>query len=156
MTLGEQIKQAREKKNYSQEELASKLDVSRQAISKWENDTSVPQGINREILNQVLDLSIEIEDDNNKITGKYKKLMILGWGLAGIFAISTIILSVVLYKVKSGTAFYLPQETISTEMNDGQDIPGTDSNSESVYIYQVDNIATEEEEITYNHAPNEE
>ena len=143
MTLGEQIKQAREKKNYSQEELASKLDVSRQAISKWENDTSVPQGINREILNQVLDLSIEIEDDNNIITGKYKKLMILGWGLAGIFAISTIILSVVLYKVKSGTAFYLPQETISTEMNDGQDIPGTDSNSESVYIYQVDNIATE-------------
>lgn len=81
--------------------------------------------------------------------------MILGWGLAGIFAISTIILSVVLYKVKSATAFYLPQETISTEMNDGQDIPETDSNSESVYIYQVDNIATEEEEITYNYAPNE-
>ena len=141
MTLGEQIKQARENKNYSQEELASKLDVSRQAISKWENDTSVPQGINREMLNQILDLSIEIEDDNNKITDKYKKLMILGWGLAGIFAISTIILSVVLYKVKSGTASYLPKETISTEMNDVQDIPGTDSNSESVYIYQVDDIA---------------
>lgn len=156
MTLGEQIKQARENKNYSQEELASKLDVSRQAISKWENDTSVPQGINREMLNQILDLSIEIEDDNNKITDKYKKLMILGWGLAGIFAISTIILSVVLYKVKSGTASYLPKETISTEMNDVQDIPGTDSNSESVYIYQVDDIATEEEEITYNYAPNEE
>lgn len=54
------------------------------------------------------------------------------------------------------TASYLPKETISTEMNDVQDIPGTDSNSESVYIYQVDNIATEEEEITYNYAPNEE
>ena len=43
MTLGEQIKQAREEKNYSQEELASKLDVSRQAISKWENDSAYPE-----------------------------------------------------------------------------------------------------------------
>lgn len=50
MTLGEQIRQAREKKNLSQEELADRLHVSRQAISKWENNNSVPQGINRELL----------------------------------------------------------------------------------------------------------
>ena len=36
MTLGEQIRQARENKNLSQEELASQLGVSRQAVSKWE------------------------------------------------------------------------------------------------------------------------
>ncbi len=56
MTLGEQIKQAREKKNLSQEDLAERIGVSRQAVSKWENDTSVPQGINREVLAEVLEL----------------------------------------------------------------------------------------------------
>ena len=152
MTLGEQIKQAREKKNYSQEELASKLDVSRQAISKWENDTSVPQGINREMLNQILDLSIEIEDGNNKIIDKYKKLMILGWGLAGIFAISTVILSVFLYHNKK-IHYYLPQETVVEELSGDQVMTGTDSNSETVYIYQVDDMATEEEEGTHNYVP---
>ena len=60
MTLGEQIKQARENKNYSQEELATKLEVSRQAISKWENDTAIPNGINREMLNQILGLSLSL------------------------------------------------------------------------------------------------
>ena len=50
MTLGEQIKKAREDKNYSQEELANKIEVSRQAISKWENGVAVPTGINREII----------------------------------------------------------------------------------------------------------
>ena len=150
MTLGEQIKQAREEKNLSQEELASKLDVSRQAISKWENDTSIPKGINREMLNQILELSIEIEDDNYSLIGKYKKLMVIGWVLAFIFAISTIVLSVVLYKAKAGTVTYLPQETVNE-----QSVPGTDSNSESVYIYYDDGVATEEE-VTHNYSPSEE
>lgn len=150
MTLGEQIKQAREEKNLSQEELASKLDVSRQAISKWENDTSIPKGINREMLNQILELSIEIEDDNYSLIGKYKKLMVIGWVLAFIFAISTIVLSVVLYKTKAGTVTYLPQEMVNEQI-----VPGTDSNSESVYIYYDDGVATEEE-VTHNYSPSEE
>lgn len=43
MTLGEQIKEARERKNYSQEELAEMCGVSRQAVSKWENNGVSPQ-----------------------------------------------------------------------------------------------------------------
>ncbi|MCH5275080.1 MAG: helix-turn-helix transcriptional regulator [Lachnospiraceae bacterium] len=62
MTLGEQIKQAREEKNLSQEALAEHMGVSRQAVSKWENDTAIPQGANRELLSQVLDLEIIKED----------------------------------------------------------------------------------------------
>ena len=42
MTLGEQIRAAREGKNLSQEELAEYMGVSRQAVSKWENDISCP------------------------------------------------------------------------------------------------------------------
>ena len=51
MTLGEQIKLKREEKNLSQEELAGRIGVSRQALSKWASDLSVPPGANTRLLN---------------------------------------------------------------------------------------------------------
>lgn len=42
MTLGEKLFQLRKEKNLSQEEVAEKLNVSRQTISKWETDQSSP------------------------------------------------------------------------------------------------------------------
>lgn len=41
-TLGERIANLRREKGYTQEELAEKLSVSPQAVSKWENDISCP------------------------------------------------------------------------------------------------------------------
>lgn len=43
MSLGERIQQLRKSKGLSQEELAEKLNVSRQSISKWELDNSIPE-----------------------------------------------------------------------------------------------------------------
>ena len=43
MNLGEKIYTLRTKSNMSQGALADALDVSRQSISKWENNTSVPE-----------------------------------------------------------------------------------------------------------------
>jgi putative transcriptional regulator len=40
--LGENIKEYRQKKQFTQEELASRLHVTRQTISKWEKNYSVP------------------------------------------------------------------------------------------------------------------
>lgn len=42
MTYGERIRQGREKRGMTQEQLAESLDVSRQAVSKWEMDLSRP------------------------------------------------------------------------------------------------------------------
>lgn len=42
MNLGEKIYNLRKKKGYSQESLASMMNVSRQAISKWEINESLP------------------------------------------------------------------------------------------------------------------
>ena len=42
MTLGQRISLYRKKLNISQEELGARLGVSRQAVSKWETDQSVP------------------------------------------------------------------------------------------------------------------
>jgi len=43
MTLGEKISALRNQHEMSQGDLAEKLNVSRQSISKWETDTSVPE-----------------------------------------------------------------------------------------------------------------
>lgn len=43
MTFGERLYELRKNKNVSQEELAELLDVSRQSISKWENDKAYPE-----------------------------------------------------------------------------------------------------------------
>lgn len=43
MTIGQKIYQLRMMKNISQEQLAEKLGVSRQSISKWEMDQALPQ-----------------------------------------------------------------------------------------------------------------
>lgn len=42
MSLGNHLFQARKKRGFSQEEVAEKLGVSRQTISKWETDETLP------------------------------------------------------------------------------------------------------------------
>lgn len=43
MTLGDKISKLRKEDNYTQEQLADILGVSRQAISKWESDLTYPE-----------------------------------------------------------------------------------------------------------------
>ena len=42
MSLGKRIQSYRKQKGLSQEQLASRLNISRQALSKWESDINVP------------------------------------------------------------------------------------------------------------------
>lgn len=43
MTLGDKISKLRKENNYTQEQLADMLGVSRQSISKWESDITYPE-----------------------------------------------------------------------------------------------------------------
>lgn len=43
MTLGDKLAKLRKENNYTQEQLADILEVSRQAVSKWENNTAYPE-----------------------------------------------------------------------------------------------------------------
>lgn len=43
MTLGDKLTKLRKENNYTQEQLAELLGVSRQAVSKWESDTAYPE-----------------------------------------------------------------------------------------------------------------
>lgn len=42
-TMGERIYELRKRNNMSQGDLADRLEVSRQTVSKWENDSSLPE-----------------------------------------------------------------------------------------------------------------
>ena len=59
MSIGERIVQLRSQKNMSQGQLAQSLGVSRQAISKWENDLSSPDTIHLIKLSDILDTDVE-------------------------------------------------------------------------------------------------
>jgi len=43
LTFGNKLAEARKKQNITQEQLAEKLGVTRQAVSRWESDTSFPE-----------------------------------------------------------------------------------------------------------------
>ena len=58
MSIGERITELRTRKNLSQGELASALSVSRQAISKWENDQASPDTIHLIQLADLLDTEV--------------------------------------------------------------------------------------------------
>ncbi len=59
MTLGEKLKEIRKKFGLSQEQLAELMNVSRQAITKWENDTGIPETSNLQILAQTFGITID-------------------------------------------------------------------------------------------------
>ena len=59
MTYGSRIKQAREDLRMTQEQLAEQLDISRQAVSKWEADLSRPTLEKLDRLSEILDIPPE-------------------------------------------------------------------------------------------------
>ena len=59
MSIGERITSLRKERNISQSQLAKLLDVTRQAVSKWENDLSAPDTIKLIQLADVLDTDVE-------------------------------------------------------------------------------------------------
>lgn len=59
MSVGERITELRKKQNMSQGDIAKSMDVSRQAVSKWENGISSPDTIKLIQLAEVLDTDVE-------------------------------------------------------------------------------------------------
>ena len=59
MTIGQRICELRKEKGYSQEYVAERLDVTRQAVSKWETDLSAPDTYNLIALAELLGVSVE-------------------------------------------------------------------------------------------------
>lgn len=59
MKLGPQIKAEREKQQLTQEELAQRLNVSRQAVSKWELGTAYPDIVRLIQISELFSISLD-------------------------------------------------------------------------------------------------
>jgi transcriptional regulator with XRE-family HTH domain len=70
MTLGEKIKGLRKDTNITQEELAEKIGVSRQAVTKWESDLGMPDVENLKSIATLFNITIdELLDYKKEILG---------------------------------------------------------------------------------------
>ncbi|MGI6329776.1 MAG: helix-turn-helix transcriptional regulator [Bacilli bacterium] len=69
MGLGNKILELRKKKGYSQEELAEKLSITRQTISKWELDETSPDIKQAKELSKIFNISLDdlLENDVKNI-----------------------------------------------------------------------------------------
>lgn len=67
MTLAEKVKSIRKQAGMSQEQLAEKLGVSRQAVTKWETDAGIPDIENVMAISALFDISIDDLLSNEKV-----------------------------------------------------------------------------------------
>ena len=82
MRLGNNLFQARKKKGMSQEEVAEKLGVSRQTISKWETDETLPdirQSTKLSVLyglslDELIELDIDVKEIQEMIDKTSEKI----------------------------------------------------------------------------------
>lgn len=75
MTLGHKLSKLRRENNYTQEQLADLLGVSRQAVSKWESDAAYPETDKLIRVSRLFDCSLdyllkdEVETDRKTLPG---------------------------------------------------------------------------------------
>lgn len=69
MNLGKKIAELRKKNNLSQEELAEKVGVARQTISKWETGDTTPDINQVKIISKIFNISIDelVDNDINSV-----------------------------------------------------------------------------------------
>ncbi|QTH47741.1 MULTISPECIES: helix-turn-helix transcriptional regulator [Streptococcus] len=99
MTIGQVIKDNRLKPGHSQEYLATKLGVSRQTISNWENERTIPVADYLKELSQLYGFSFDAVIGLE--TPSYnKKKLVLKYGLL------ILILTLLLLTSEDSTVFY--------------------------------------------------
>ena len=76
MSLGERIAELRKQQKMSQGQLADALEVSRQAVSKWENGQANPDSMNLIRLSEILDTDIEYLATGRKTYGRRPPVVI--------------------------------------------------------------------------------
>lgn len=122
--LGENIKTLRKNKGLTQEELAIRLKVVRQTVSKWEKGYSVPDAetlqkiadILEVDIKQLLGADIEIEKSSNEVAEQLSRineqLAIKNrrsrriWKTIGIILLTILVLYILL--AIAGLVFYVP------------------------------------------------
>lgn len=141
MSIGNNISNLRKENNLSQEELAEKVGVTRQTISKWELDETSPDINQAKIISQTFNISLDELTDNDvnnviiekvsnteKLAGiTIKILKLLGIGFVVFLVIILIALIVFnLYRIDSRDYKVTGKISISCKLNNEK------------YLYEVE------------------
>lgn len=138
--FGENLKAMRKKKGYTQEELAIKLNVVRQTISKWEKGLSVPDAEILCKIAEILDTKVSvllggtINDESNQdmvaeqLAKISEQLAIKNqrskriWKIARIILLIFVIFNILLVVLNVGTSksFSDDMSTTMIEVNDAE------------------------------------
>lgn len=100
MTFGEKLQALRKARGWSQEELATQINVSRQALSKWESGVSVPDTENVVALSRLFGVSTDyLLLDNGETTAQTAPLTAVPtveskWPIMRIVWLFTMILAI--------------------------------------------------------------
>ena len=71
MNIGKRMYEIRQQQNITQEQLASDLAISRQAVSKWESGKAIPDIENLMYISNLYDVSLdELIKGDDKVSGK--------------------------------------------------------------------------------------
>ncbi len=115
MGMSERLQKLRKQESYSQEQLAEKLGVTRQAISKWESDQGNPDINNIIKLSEVYNVSTDyllkgvepiiepIEIDSKKNIGDriFRRMVTILLLIGGISAVAVLFLFSLTFLVKT-------------------------------------------------------
>lgn len=118
MNLSKQIKHYRQLRNFSQEELAERIYVSRQTISNWENERSYPDINNLLLLSVLFDVSLDelVKGDVEMMRSKVDVSRMNEWSWAMIVSGVLGILSIIpalKYLGRSGWLIVVPLFALS-------------------------------------------
>ena len=81
MSLGNKLAEARRAKNLTQEQLAQQLDVTRQAVSRWESDAAYPETDKIVRMAQILEVSCDyllqdgVDEKGQPVTSPVTRLL---------------------------------------------------------------------------------
>ena len=131
MELKEKLAALRKEKGLTQSAVAEKLDVSRQAVSRWESGTELPYTDNLKCLSVLYEVPVDYlmnesaerfisESGSKKETEDQRGHKRLLRGIVGLISIALIVIVVfctaILFKEKEAEA--IPIEDLQTEKND--------------------------------------
>ena len=143
--IGELIKRIRKDNNLTQKELADKLGVTYQAVSKWETGKNIPDIAVLKKISEEFNINIEdLLNGNHLITPKKKNGLIIG----ATILFTLIIASIVLVLIGSKTDLLIKKVTTN---DSNYEITGTVAKSNGkTYIYISDIEYKDEDDTVYD------
>lgn len=127
MTFGEKLQRLRKAKGWTQEDLAAQISVSRQALSKWEQGTAIPDTENVLQISKIFGVSTDyllnddyesdadipaVQTSNDKLNKKYESRL---WTILGsCISLLGLISFIILYIIGVNSTIYYPSNGTGT------------------------------------------